>query len=151
MKKIQSAAHLLLGCLLVASCNQKEEARMPKQYTSEQLRNTVSIGAAGFSPDESKVLIDDNSTGIFNVAVLNISDTSIKPLTTSSKESFFAIDYLPGTDKFLFIHDIGGNENDHLYLMASGDTAGKDLTPWANSKNSFAGWSDDKKVTLRKQ
>jgi len=145
MKKIQSAGHLLLGCLLVASCNQKEEARMPKQYTSEQLRNTVSIGAAGFSSDESKVLIDDNSTGIFNVGVLNISDTSIKPLTTSSKESFFAIDYLPGTDKFLFIHDIGGDENDHLYMMTSGDTAGKDLTPWANSKNSFAGWSDDKK------
>jgi len=145
MKKIQSAGHLLLACLLVASCNQKEEARMPKQYTTEQLRNTVSIEAAGFSSDESKVLVDDNSTGIFNVYELNVSDTAIKPLTTSSKESFFAIDYLPGTDKFLFVHDIAGNENDHLYLMSNGDTAGKDITPWPNSKNSFTGWSEDKK------
>ncbi|HYK43758.1 MAG TPA: prolyl oligopeptidase family serine peptidase, partial [Parafilimonas sp.] len=146
MKRTRSAARLLLACLLLSSCNQKEEqARMPKQYTAEQLRNTVSIEAAGFNSDESKVLVDDNSTGIFNVYELNVSDTAIKPLTTSSKESFFVADYLPGTDKFIFTHDIGGNENYHLYLMSNGDTTAKDLTPWANSQNSFTGWSEDKK------
>jgi dipeptidyl aminopeptidase/acylaminoacyl peptidase len=118
---------------------------MPKQYSIEQLRNTVAIGAAGFNTDESKVLVHGNGTGIFNVYELNISDTALKPLTSSSKESFFAVDYLPGTDKFLFSHDEGGNENNHLYLMSKDDTAAKDLTPWPNSKNSFAAWSEDKK------
>ncbi len=131
---------------IILSCNQHEEsAKMPKQYTSEQLRNNMAIEAAGFNKDETKLLVDDNSTGIFNVYLLNISDTSLQPLTASKKESFFAVDLLPGTDKFIFTHDEGGNENDHLYLMSQGDTAAKDLTPWSNSKNSFFDWSADKR------
>lgn len=118
---------------------------MPKQYTIEQLYNNIAIGAAGFSTDETKILVDNNSTGIFNVCELNIGDTTITPLTTSSKESFFAVDYLPGTDKFIFTHDQGGDENRHLYLMSKGDTAAKDITPWAKSSNNFFGWSADKK------
>src|SRR5258706_8711007 len=145
MTKIKSITAFLLVLMTLAACNQGEQARMPKQYTIEQLRNTIAIGAAGFNTDETKVLVHDNKTGIFNVYELNISDTAIQPLTASGKESFFAVDYLPGTGKFIFSHDEGGNENDHLYLMNKDDTAAKDLTSWPNSKNSFAGWSDDKK------
>jgi dipeptidyl aminopeptidase/acylaminoacyl peptidase len=131
---------------MIAACNQHEEAaRMPKQYTSEQLRNNTAIEAAGFNKEESKLLIGDNSTGIFNVYLLNIADTTLQPLTASKKESLFAVGFLPGTDKFMFTHDEGGNENYHFYLMAQGDTAAKDLTPWPNSTNSFFDWSADKK------
>jgi len=145
MKKQILCAALMLS--LFVSCNQKEEnARVPQQYTIEQLYNNLAVGAAGFNADETKILVDNNSTGIFNVYELNIGDTAMQPLTASTKESFFAVDYLPGTDKFIFTHDQGGDENNHLYLMRKGDTAAKDLTPWANSTNNFAGWSDDKKA-----
>lgn len=132
--------------LIFASCNQKEqESRMPAQYSSEQLRNNISITAVDFNKDETNVLVNDNSTGIFNVYELSIADTSLKPLTASTKESFFAVGYLPGTDKFIFSHDEGGNENNHLYLKSKGDTITKDLTPWPGSANSFFSWSADKK------
>jgi dipeptidyl aminopeptidase/acylaminoacyl peptidase len=137
------------GILLAffAACNQKDEQvnRMPKQYSIEQLYNNLSIEAAGFSSDENKVLVNNNSTGIFNAYELNIADTQMHSLTASQKESFFAVEYLPGSEKFVYSADQGGNENSHLYLKAKGDTAAKDLTPWPGSTNSFWSWSDDKK------
>jgi dipeptidyl aminopeptidase/acylaminoacyl peptidase len=66
-------------------------------------------------------------------------------LTRSTKESFYAIDYLPGTSKYLYSADQGGNENAHIYLQSPGDTAAKDITPWMGSANSMFGWSADKK------
>jgi dipeptidyl aminopeptidase/acylaminoacyl peptidase len=143
-KQIFYAVILLI---LFSSCNQKTEqaARIPKQYSIEQLYNNLSVGAAGFNADESKVLLHNNSTGIFNVYELNIADTSMLPLTSSKKESFFAAQYLPGSDKFIYSADQGGNENSHLYLKSKNDTSAKDLTPWPGSANSFSGWSDDKR------
>lgn len=134
-----------LALFMLASCSEKK-SRMPKQFTIEQLYNNLSVGAAGFSADETKILVDNNSTGIYNVYELNVSDTTSKPLTRSGKDSFFAVDYLPGTSKFIYSADQGGNENSHLYLMQHGDTSSRDLTPWPKSSNSFAGWSADKKA-----
>jgi len=140
---------LILLVALFMSCKEQpkeQKARMPKQYTIEQLMNNQSVGAAGFSSDESKILVDNNTSGIFNVYELNVADTAMSPLTASKKESFFAVDYLPGSSKFIYSSDQGGNENAHLYLRDKGDTTAKDLTPWPNSTNSFAGWSADKKA-----
>ncbi len=134
-----------LALLALASCSDKK-TRMPKQYTIEQLYNNLSVSAAGFNADESKILVENNSTGIFNLYELNVADTASKPLTSSKKDSYFAVDYLPGSSSFIYNADQGGNENSHLYLMKQGDTAAKDLTPWPNSANSFSGWSADKKA-----
>ncbi len=136
----------LMGLLILFSCKSKEEkTRMPKQYTIEQLYKNLSIWGSNFNRDETRVLVNSNQTGIFNVYELNIADTTLAPLTKSTKESFYAIDYLYGSNKFLYSSDQGGNENSHIYLMKKGDTLTRDLTPWPNSNNSFYGWSDDKK------
>jgi len=132
-----------LALIALASCSEKK-SRMPKHFTIEQLYNNLSVGAAGFNADETKILVDNNSTGIFNVYELNIADTAFKPLTRSKTDSYFSVDYLPGSSKFIYSADKGGNENSHLYLMKQGDTSAKDLTPWPNSKNNFAGWNADK-------
>src|SRR4051812_45400048 len=68
-----------------------------KQYTAEQLFNNKAINGAAFNADETKILAGANTSGIFNLYELNIADTSMKALTSSKKESFFAIDYLPGS------------------------------------------------------
>ena len=137
-------------CCLLLSCGQPEKkaetaARIPKEYAIEQLFNNQSVSAAGFNADESKVLLHNNKTGIYNLYELSIADTTATALTASKKESFFSIDYLPGSSRFIYAADKGGDENSHIYLAAKGDTAAKDITPWPNSTNSFAGWSDDKK------
>src|SRR5687768_14647998 len=101
---------LLLFSLL--SCNQKGmKSRMPKHYTIEQLYNNQWVRGAGFNTDESKILINNNTTGIYNVYELNIADTTSRPLTSSIKESFFAVSYLSGSSKFIYAADSGGNEN----------------------------------------
>lgn len=137
----------LLILFIAASCSQNEQKSiMPKQYTSEQLRNNTVVEAAGYNSDETKILVDNNSTGIYNVYLLNIGDTTMESLTNSSADSYYAVDFLPGTGKFILTHDKGGDENNHLYLANKGDTMSKDLTPWPNSTNSFFEWSADKKA-----
>jgi len=64
--------------------------------------------------------------------------------TFSEKESFFAIDYLPGTNQILYSADKGGNELNHIFIMNKDGTT-TDLTPGENEKASFSGWSKDKK------
>lgn len=141
----KSILSVLVVALAMASC--KNEPAVPKeikQYTIEQLYNNKSISGAAFNADESKILVDANISGIINLYELGIADTAMKPLTHSVKESLFAVDYLPGTDKFLFSADQGGNENSHIYLQSPGDTSAKDITPWPNSANSMYGWNANK-------
>lgn len=134
------AASLLFSC----SETKQEKAREPKKYTLEQLYDNRSVSAAGFNSDESKVLINSNVSGIFNVYELVVSDTSKVALTSSTVDSYFAVDYLPGSESFIYSADSGGNENTHLYLMDKTVGTATDLTPWPNSANSFFRWTDDK-------
>ncbi len=137
---------ILMLAVLVSACNNEPEARKEvKKYTAEQLFNNKSIGGGAFNADESRILVHANTSGIFNLFEISIADTSMKPLTNSTKESYFSVDYLPGSNKYLYTADQGGNENSHIYLQSPGDTSAKDLTPWPNSANSVFGWSDDKK------
>ncbi len=137
---------LLTFVYLVAACNNEPTARKDvKLYSAEQLYNNNSISGASFNSAETGILVHANTTGIYNLYELSIADTLMKPLTQSVKESFFAIDYLPGTKKFLYSADQGGNENAHIYLQTPGDTTAKDLTPWIGSTNSMGGWSTDKR------
>ncbi len=138
----------LFSILILNSCKKEEknqEARIPKQYAVEDFYDTQAIAGAGFNKDETQVLINSNLTGIANIYELNIADTTSNALTKSQTESNYAVDYLPGSSKFLYSSDKGGNENTHLYLANRKDNAVKDLTPWPNSANSFVGWSLDKK------
>ncbi|MCK7537330.1 MAG: hypothetical protein MZV63_43415 [Marinilabiliales bacterium] len=77
----------------------------------------MNIGFSAFSPDETKLLVSSNETGIYNVFEINISDGSKKQITNSTTESFFAVDYVHGTNQILYSADKGGNENEP-YLSA---------------------------------
>jgi dipeptidyl aminopeptidase/acylaminoacyl peptidase len=94
--------------------------------------------------DEAKLLVSSDETGIFNVFEINIGDASKTQITFSEEESFFAVDYVPGTGQILYSADKGGNEIDHIYLLKE-DGSSVDLTPAENEKAQFAGWSKDKK------
>lgn len=114
-----------------------------KEYTIEQFYKNKRITGGAFSPDETKLLISSNESGIFNLFEISIEDGTARQLTRSTTESYFAIDYVPATGEILFTADQGGNENNHIYLLKSdGNTV--DLTPGENKKTFFAGWSEDK-------
>lgn len=113
-----------------------------KQYTIEQFYKTINYGGGNFNKQENKILLHDNSTGIFNVYEIDLSSKVKKPLTKSSKESYFMIDYIPGSNDFLYSADKGGNENAHIYLQSADSV--KDLTPGEKEKASFFGWNKAK-------
>ena len=146
MRHLRHLLELSLLLVLLGSCIQRsEKTRIPKQYSIEQLYENLAVYGSGFNADETKILIGNNSTGIYNVYELNVADTLSKALTSSTKESFFAVNYLPQSSRFLYSADKGGDENSHLYLKSESDISARDLTPWPKSTNSFFGWSADKK------
>ena len=127
--------------LFIASCTQ---TYTPTKYSIEQFYQNNQIGGGAFSDDETKLLVRSNESGIFNVYEIDIASGEKTQKTFSEKESFFAIDYLPGTNQILYSADKGGNELSHIYLMNEDGTT-TDLTPGENEKARFAGWSKDKK------
>ena len=132
---------LIVVAVLFAACS-TETKRTPDQYSLEEFYKNLRVFGGSFSADESKLLVTSDETGIFNVFEINIEDTSRKQITFSEKESFFARDYVPGTDQLIYSADKGGNEIDHIYLLKD-DSISVDLTPGENEKAIFAGWSED--------
>ena len=132
---------LNITLLFITSCTQNY---VSKKYSINQFYQNNRISGGAFSDDETKLLVSSDESGIFNVYEIDIASGEKTQKTFSEKESFFAIDYLPGTNHILYSADKGGNEINHIYLMSE-DGKISDLTPGKNEKASFAGWSKDKK------
>ena len=133
---------LILSVLLMIlfSCSEKKEVQ---QYTISQFFNNTSIIGGAFSEDESKLLVSNNESGIYNVYEIDIPRASMHQVTQSTQESFFAEDYVPGTGQIVYSADKGGNEINHIYLLQDDGTS-KDLTPGEEEVANFAGWTKDK-------
>ena len=85
-----SALAFLSSCKDYGTSAKKEV----KQYTIEQFYKTKNIGGGVFNKDETKIAVNNNETGIYNVYEINLADTSMKPVTKSAKESLFVNLYL---------------------------------------------------------
>jgi len=148
------AAVFVFPSFLAANTVAQKAAKGPKpiaaashpvrQYTIEQFMDTVRIGGGSFSFDEKQILFHNNKTGIFNVHTVAVSGGEPKQLTNSTKESTFAVSYLPADTRFIYTYDRGGNENSHLYLREQ-DGSERDLTPGEKTKANFLGWAHDRK------
>ena len=63
-----------------------------------------SIGGGSFSPDNSKVLIHSNRSGIYNAYTIPIKGGKMTPITKSDSTSFFAESYFPNDNGTINIH-----------------------------------------------
>ena len=121
-------------------------AQPPQLYDARAFFTTTTFGLAGghaWSPDDRQLLVQSDETGIFNVYALDASSGQRKALTTSAKDSTYAVSWFPEDGRVLFTADQGGNELDHLYVReVSGET--RDLTPGEKTKAAFAGWATDR-------
>jgi dipeptidyl aminopeptidase/acylaminoacyl peptidase len=133
-----------VSCLLLFACNRTEQPNVT-QYSIDQFFKNIRINGGNFNADENKLLISSDQSGIFNVYEINLADTTMRQVTNSTVESYFSIDYVPGTEKILYSADKGGNEIDHIYLLNEDGTS-LDLTPGEKEKVNFGGWSKDKKT-----
>lgn len=130
--------------LILSACtiNRPDQPKEVPLYSIEAFYKNISIGGGSFSPDETKLLVTSNKSGIYNAYQLPLDGTAAEPLTYSTEESVFAIGYFPNDERFLYSSDKGGNEIDHIYLRNLDGTV-TDLTPWENVKSSFFSWARD--------
>ncbi|MEJ7625429.1 MAG: alpha/beta fold hydrolase [Ferruginibacter sp.] len=137
--------HFLTICLLISvlPLQAQTQPKKVKQYTIEQFYKTVNFGGGKFNKAENKLLIHDNSSGVFNIYEIDIATKKKTPISNNTKESFYTVDYLLGSNDFIYQADKGGNENNHLYLQHR-DGSAKDLTPGLNEKANFLNWNKNK-------
>ncbi len=137
---------VILGLsLILVSCNKQAEEKEPKRYSIRQFLDVVNINGRAFSPDESRVLISGNETGIFNAEEIDIKTGEKKPLTQSTSNAVFALSYFPTDDRMVYTSDKGGNEINHIYVR-NPDGVTIDLIQDSTAKAQFAGWSYSKKL-----
>ncbi len=127
----------------IFSCQPQPDKTLPsQQYSIEQFYQNVNISGGSFSPDETKLLVNSNETGIYNVFEIDIATGEKTQLTNSTKDSYFGQGYFPNDERFIFSYDDGGNENYQVNVMTTeGQT--KSLTPEDSVRNGFYGWSRD--------
>ena len=141
---------IIILSFAIVSCSQQgektgdKETREVKQYTIGQFYKNLSIYGGRFSPDETKLLVTSNESGIYNVYALPVDGAPSTQITYSTEESVFAISYFPNDNRKLYSADKGGNEISHIYLLDE-DNEVTDLTPSENAKANFLGWTRDKK------
>jgi dipeptidyl aminopeptidase/acylaminoacyl peptidase len=102
------------------------------------------VRGGSFSPDNSKLLVTSNRTGIYNMYTVATNGGDFTPITTSDSSSIFAVSYFPNDERMLFSADGNGDEINHLFLRDIDGTI-KNLTPNKGAKSSFYGWTKDKK------
>ena len=109
-----------------------------------QFMDIVQINGGSFSADDSKILINSKSTGIFNAVEIDIKTGEQKPVTSSTDNAIFAQGYFPADNRFIYTSDKGGNEIDHIFIK-NPDGSVIDLISDSTAKADFGGWSVDRK------
>jgi len=137
----------LLFAALISGCGDKPDAvaTVPK-YSAEAFFATTSYGLASglaYSPDNSRLLVHSDETGIFNVYALPVDGGEAVALTASDSDAMFAVSWFPNDERILFTFDNGGDELNHVVVREL-DGSLKDLTPGDDIKSAFAGWSSDR-------
>lgn len=111
-------------------------------YDAETFFETTAYLGLSFSPDETRVLVSSDKTGVFNAYAITIADEKQTALTQSVADAVFAYTYFPNDDRIIYGADQGGNELTHIYVLEAGGTA-RDLTPGDKLKARFSGFTKD--------
>ena len=144
--------HFALALLLPAltACRPAVEsvpapaAESTAQYDISVFLDVEEVRGGFISPDNGKVLIHSDRTGVFNAYSVSTGqgDVSTTALTDSVEDAVHTVGYFPGDERFLFRSDEGGNELDHIFVREL-DGSVKDLTPGEKLKAEFVKWAED--------
>jgi dipeptidyl aminopeptidase/acylaminoacyl peptidase len=148
MKKILLT---VLSIPILMSCSDSKKQEQADEafetYTIEQFYQNVSYYGWAFSPDESKLLVGNNSTGVFNAYEIDLASGTETALTQSDSNSIWAVSYFPEDERILYQSDNDGDEIDHIYVRQTDGTV-EDLTPVEGAKANFMKWQRDNKSFL---
>lgn len=140
--------HKLLTILalgIVASACERDSGMVEpefRQYSIRDFLKTTAMGGGFFDTQESSLLVHSNASGVYNVYSVDILTGEQKQLT-NFKETTYSVAYLPGSPRFLFMQDSGGDEKYKLYLSNPDGNAQK-LTVGTDTRELFHGFSFDR-------
>ncbi len=134
---------LLLVALALAVTAGAGAAEVPR-YSIEDFLTTTSLRGGSFSPDKSKILVSSDQSGVFNAVAIPVDGKPAVELTHSTVDGVNVVSYFPADERFLYVSDQGGNENDHVYVREL-DGRVVDLTPGDKLKADFLKWAQDDK------
>jgi len=140
------SALCLTACDRSSDLDEEVAATAPK-YTIEEFLETVDYGGLSFSPDNSKILVHSNETGIFNLYALSTDGSNKEQLTSSTTDTIFSAGYFPNDERALYLSDNGGNELFHVYVRET-DGSVRDLTPGEGHRAVPSGWTWDESRML---
>ena len=129
---------------LVVGCGAADppEGREVPTYTIEQFMSSAWVFGASFSPDEEKILVSSDETGVLNAYAIPVAGGEPIQLTRSVDESIIALGYFPADERFLYVSDGGGDELFQIFVQYPDGTV-RDLTPGENVMAVFHSWSPD--------
>ena len=136
----RSWAALATATLLVGAC--APEAPEIPGYDARTFYDTEQVFGASFSADETRILMNSDRTGVMNAYAQPITGGEPAALTNSETDANLGMAFFPNGDRILFTADQGGNELNHLYVLAPGGTP-EDITPGENLKAGFSRFSAD--------
>lgn len=144
MKNKFTGTFLLIaaGLLSVYSCKREQPKPEFKTYSISEFLSTVNFRGASFSFDQSKILVSNDKSGIYNAYYIPVAGGDPVRLTASKTDAVFALSYFPDDDRVLLYSDKGGNELSHLYVRELDSTL-RDITPGENLKAEFLGFAQD--------
>jgi len=117
-------------------------ARPSKQYAIEDFVASTGVSGASFNADESRLLFSSNRRGVWNAYSMPVAGGEWTAVTGSDTDNSYAVAYFPADERVLITRDQGGNELNHLYVIAA-DGSERDLTPGEDLKAEFLGFSAD--------
>ncbi len=103
------------------------------RYSADVFFETVSYGLGGegghaFSPDGTRLLVNSDETGVFNAYALDIASGEVHALSRSETNAIFGVSWFPQDDRVLLTGDVGGNEQNSVFVVEPDGTL-HDLLP----------------------
>jgi len=130
---------LALGCQMEGG---GYDTRDVAQYAVEDFLGNTNVFGTSFAPDNSKILVSSDETGVYNAFAVPIDGGEPVQLTESTTDAVLVESYFPADERFVYLSDIGGDELDHVYVREL-DGSAIDLTPGEGLKANFLAWADD--------
>ena len=89
----------VIAIMILGAIYANAQDKIP-EYTIEQFLKTTSYSGASFSHDNSKLLVSNDSTGVFNAYSIDIATGKASALTSSDKDSIMALSFFRRTIVF---------------------------------------------------
>ena len=122
----------LLLLLIAANCSDTKSDSLTT-YDADVFFETVTYGLShssghAFSSDGTRLLFNSDQSGVFNAYTKNLETGKLEGLSSSNDNSIFAVSWFPNDDRVMLTGDVGGNEQNSVFIRDPDGTL-HDLLP----------------------